>query len=140
MCIRDSLGAVKDLTAGRGVDIVVDPVGGARFTDSLRALAVEGQLLVIGFTAGEIPTVRVNRLLLNNISVVGVGWGAFWLPRIDYLAEQWQRLAPLVADGRLDPPITAVYPLESAAAAVSSLEQRTASGKVLLSVSGGGDQ
>ena len=81
--------AVKELTDGRGVDIVVDPVGGERFTDSLRSLAPEGRLLVIGFTAGEIPTVTVNRLLLNNISVVGVGWGAFWMPQPDYLQEQW---------------------------------------------------
>lgn len=130
------LQAVKALTEGRGVDVVVDPVGGDRFTDSLRALAVEGQLLVIGFTAGEIPTVKVNRLLLNNISVVGVGWGAFWLPQIDYLAEQWQRLAPLAATGQLDPPITATYPLDAAAEAVAALEQRTATGKVLLEVRG----
>ena len=133
------LAAVKELTGGRGVDIVVDPVGGDRFTDSLRALAVEGQLLVIGFTAGEIPTVKVNRLLLNNISVVGVGWGAFWLPRIDYLAEQWQRLAPLAAAGQLDPPITATYPLAAAAEAVTALEQRTATGKVLLEAVNPGD-
>jgi NADPH:quinone reductase len=130
------LASVKELTSGRGVDVVVDPVGGERFTDSLRALAVEGQLLVIGFTAGEIPTVKVNRLLLNNISVVGVGWGAFWLPRIDYLAEQWQRLSPLAASGQLDPPITNTYPLSSAAEAVAALEQRTATGKVLLEVRG----
>ena len=73
--------AVKELTGGRGVDLVVDPVGGDRMTDSLRSLAREGRLLVIGFTEGEIPTVKVNRLLLANISVVGVGWGAFWTAR-----------------------------------------------------------
>ena len=69
--------AAKELTNGRGVDMVVDPVGGDRFTDSLRSLAPGGRLLVIGFTGGEIPTVKVNRLLLNNIDVVGVGWGAW---------------------------------------------------------------
>ena len=69
--------AVKELTDGRGVDIVVDPVGGDRFTDSLRSLAPGGRLLVIGFTGGEIPTVKVNRLLLNNVDAVGVGWGAW---------------------------------------------------------------
>ena len=67
--------AVHELTAGAGVDLVVDPVGGDRFTDSLRCLAPAGKMLVIGFTAGDIPTVRVNRLLLSNIDVVGVGWG-----------------------------------------------------------------
>lgn len=127
--------AVSELTGGRGVDVVVDPVGGDRFTDSLRSLAPEGRLLVIGFTGGDIPTVKVNRLLLNNISVVGVGWGPFWMPRIDYLAEQWQRLEPMVADGSLLPLVGTVLPLADAAAAVSLLDQRQARGKVLLGVS-----
>ena len=97
------LARVKELTGGRGVDLVVDPVGGDRFTDSLRSLAPEGRLLVIGFTGGEIPTVKVNRLLLNNIAVVGVGWGAFGSRAPGYLQEQWAELLPLLEDGRLDP-------------------------------------
>src|SRR5829696_3013818 len=84
------LAAARELTQGRGVDVVVDPVGGDRFTDSLRSLAPEGRLLVIGFTAGQIPTVKVNRLLLNNVDVVGVGWGAFWMPDPSYLRSQWE--------------------------------------------------
>lgn len=126
--------AAKELTAGRGVDIVVDPVGGDRFTDSLRSLAVEGRLLVIGFTAGEIPTVKVNRLLLNNIEVVGVGWGAFVLPRPEEVKNQWTRLLPHLHAGHLDPPIGEEYPLEEAGEAVASLEERTATGKVLLTM------
>ena len=124
--------AVRELTGGRGVDVVVDPVGGDRFTDSLRSLATEGRLLVIGFTAGEIPTVKVNRLLLNNIDVVGVGWGAYFLPRPGYLQQQWSELAPLLADGRLDPPLGSTYPLAEAAAALAELDERRATGKVLL--------
>ncbi|CKN34404.1 NADPH quinone oxidoreductase [Mycobacterium tuberculosis] len=89
--------AVQELTNGRGVDIVVDPVGGDRFTDSLRSLAAGGRLLVIGFTGGEIPTVKVNRLLLNNIDVVGVGWGAWSLTHPDALAQQWSQLERLYA-------------------------------------------
>ncbi len=126
--------AVKELTDGRGVDIVVDPVGGDRFTDSLRSLATEGRLLVIGFTGGEIPTVKVNRLLLNNIEVVGVGWGAFVLPRPDEVRNQWTRLLPHLNAGHLDPPIGQEYPLEEAGEAVASLEERTATGKVLLAI------
>lgn len=127
--------AVKDLTGGRGADIVVDPVGGDRFTDSLRSLATEGRLLVIGFTGGEIPTVKVNRLLLNNISVVGVGWGAFWMgPRMDYLQEQWSDLLPLLEVGKLDPIIGATYPLDRAADALISMDERTAAGKIVLEV------
>jgi NADPH:quinone reductase len=126
--------AVKELTNGRGVDVVVDPVGGDRFTDSLRSLAPAGRLLVIGFTGGEIPTVKVNRLLLNNIDVVGVGWGAWTLSHPDALAEQWAALDRLLSSGQLPPPEPEVYPLQEAAAAVASLENRTAKGKVVLRV------
>ena len=126
--------AVKELTGGRGVDIVVDPGGGDRFTDSLRSLAPGGRLLVIGFTGGEIPTVKVNRLLLNNIDVVGVGWGAWTLSHSGALAEQWAAIERLLTSGQLAPPEPDVYPLEAAAAAVGSLENRSAKGKVVLRV------
>ena len=96
--------AAKELTEGRGVDMVVDPVGGDRFTDSLRSLAPGGRLLVIGFTGGEIPTVKVNRLLLNNVDVVGVGWGAWAGTHPDALTEQWADLEKLLASGKLPPP------------------------------------
>ncbi|WP_099288309.1 NADPH:quinone oxidoreductase family protein [Mycobacterium persicum] len=126
--------AVKALTDGRGVDVVVDPVGGDRFTDSLRSLAPAGRLLVIGFTGGEIPTVKVNRLLLNNIDVVGVGWGAWAGKHPGALSEQWAALERLLSSGELPPPEPEVYPLEQAGAAVASLENRTAKGKVVLRV------
>jgi NADPH2:quinone reductase len=126
--------AVKELTGGRGVDVVVDPVGGDRFTDSLRSLAPAGRLLVIGFTGGEIPTVKVNRLLLNNVDVVGVGWGAWALQHPGTLNEQWADLEKLLASGMLPPPEPVVYPLDEAAAAIASMENRTAKGKVVLRV------
>ncbi|HUM00526.1 MAG TPA: NADPH:quinone oxidoreductase family protein [Mycobacterium sp.] len=126
--------AVQELTDGRGVDIVMDPVGGDRFTDSLRSLAPAGRLLVVGFTGGEIPTVKVNRLLLNNIDVVGVGWGAWTLKHPGALQQQWAGLEKLLASGRLAAPDPQVYPLAEAAAAVASLENRTAKGKVVLRV------
>ncbi|MFR9676546.1 NADPH:quinone oxidoreductase family protein [Streptomyces sp. TR06-5] len=126
--------AVAALTGGRGVDVVVDPVGGDRFTDSLRSLAPEGRLLVIGFTGGEIPTVKVNRLLLNNLDVVGVGWGPFWLPRPSYLKEQWDALLPHVTAGRLAPVLGPVLPLHEAADALALLDERRAQGKVVLAV------
>lgn len=115
-----------------GVDVVVDPVGGDRFTDSLRTLKDDGRLLVIGFTDGEIPTVQVNRLLLNNISVVGVGWGAYALKRPGHLAVEWEAIAPHVTSGALRPPIGATYPLDQAAQALAELDERRATGKVLL--------
>lgn len=115
---------------GQRVDLVVDPVGGERFTDSLRCLRPEGRLLVIGFTAGEIPTVKVNRLLLNNISVMGVGWGAFWMPQPQYLQEQWDHIRGML--DQLDPPIDAVYDLADAGQALAALDERRVQGKALL--------
>ena len=117
-----------------GVDLVVDPVGGDRFTDSLRCLRPEGRLLVIGFTAGEIPTVKVNRLLLNNIDVVGVGWGAFALSRPGYAASQWAELEPHLRSGALDPPIGGRFPLEKAAEALATIDERRVLGKIILTV------
>ena len=126
--------SVAELTGGKGVDIVMDPVGGDRFTDSLRSLAPAGRLLVVGFTGGEIPTVKVNRLLLNNIDVVGVGWGAWTLSHPGALQEQWAGLAPLLTSGAVPAPQPEVYPMERAAEAVASLENRSARGKVVVKV------
>ncbi|MDX6216769.1 MAG: NADPH:quinone reductase [Frankiales bacterium] len=123
------LAAVKELG---GADVVMDPVGGDRFTDSLRSLRPEGKLLVVGFTGGAIPEVKVNRLLLNNISVVGVGWGAWWMTRPGYLQEQWARLLPHLENGSLDPLVGNTYPLEDAAGALLELDERRALAKVLL--------
>jgi NADPH2:quinone reductase len=89
---------------------------------------------VIGFTGGEIPTVKVNRLLLNNIDVVGVGWGAWAGTHPGALTEQWAALEQLLASGQLPPPEPVVYPLDQAAAAIASLENRTAKGKVVIRI------
>jgi len=126
--------AVAELTGGKGVDIIMDPVGGDRFTDSLRSLAPAGRLLVVGFTGGEIPTVKVNRLLLNNVDVVGVGWGAWTMTHPGALAEQWEGLAALLKSGTLAVPTPDVFPISRAAEAVASLENRTARGKVVVRV------
>ena len=124
--------AVATLTGGRGVDLVLDPVGGDRVTDSLRSLAPGGRLLVVGFTGGEIPTVKVNRLLLNNIDVVGVGWGAWVMSHPGELERQWAVLEELLASGKVAAPQPDVFGLEQAAEALAALENRTAAGKVVL--------
>ena len=124
--------AVAELTSGHGVDLVVDPVGGDRFTDSLRSLAPLGRLLVIGFTAGSIPEVKVNRLLLNNIDVVGVGWGAFWTGRPGFVRRQWDDLVPLLESGQLDPVIGMVRSLDEVGSALRDIDERRATGKILL--------
>ncbi|MFI7668778.1 NADPH:quinone oxidoreductase family protein [Nocardia sp. NPDC049526] len=128
------LAAVKELTGGRGVDIVLDPVGGDRFTDSIRSLAPAGRLLVVGFTAGEIPTVKVNRLLLKNVEVIGAAWGEWVMTHPGYLTEQWEEVEPLLAAGKIAPPEPVLYPLDRAAEAVASLDNRTAAGKVVVTL------
>ena len=127
----DFKAAVKELTGGIGVDLVLDPVGGDRFTDSLRCLKREGRLLVVGFTAG-IPEVKVNRLLLNNISIVGVAWGEYFMSHPGYLQHQWKRLLPLLESGSLVPLVGNTYPLEDAAEALLELDERRAKAKVVI--------
>ncbi len=126
---------VRELTDGRGVDIVLDPVGGDRFTDSIRSLAPSGRVVVIGFTGGgDIPTVKVNRLLLNNVDVVGAGWGAWFMSHPGYVSQQWAELAPLLASGDLSAPEPSVFPIERAADAIGALERREALGKVVITL------
>jgi NADPH:quinone reductase len=126
---------VHGLTDGRGVDVVVDVVGGDVFTDSLRCLAEEGRLLVVGFAAGQgIPEVRVNRLLLNNIDVRGVGWGAFALSRPGFMQEQWRDLLPMVESGAVAPPIGATYRFEDFGQALVDLDTRRTLGKSVVEV------
>ena len=130
--VDDFRAGVKTLTGGRGVDVVLDPVGGDRFTDSLRSLAQGGRLVVVGFVGGEIPTVKVNRLLLNNIDVVGAAWGEYAMTNTDYAAQQWQELLPLFASGALRPEVAAVLPLERAAEGLRLLDDREVIGNVVL--------
>jgi NADPH2:quinone reductase len=117
-----------------GVDIVVDPVGGDRFTDSLRSLKVGGRLLVVGFTEGSIPTVKVNRLLLSNLAVVGAGWGAYALARPEYIQATATAIAGLIDAGAIDPIVGASFPLAGAADALRLLDARGATGKIVLDV------
>jgi NADPH:quinone reductase len=125
---------VKALTAGRGVDVVLDPVGGDRVTDSLRALAEEGRLVVVGFTGGAIPTVALNRLLLKNIAVAGAAWGAFAGPRPELTQAIHADLLAWAEAGIVAPIIGASYPLAEGAQALRDLDERRATGKLVLSV------
>lgn len=128
--------SVAELTGGRGVDIVLDPVGGDRFLDSLRTLAPNGRHVVLGFTGGAIPTVTVNRLLLRNIAVVGAGWGEYVRADFGYPARQWAQLEPLLSSGALQVVEPTLYPFDRAADALRCLENRSATGKVVLDLRG----
>ena len=128
---RDRL---KELTGGRGVDLVYDPVGGALFEPTLRSMAWNGRYLVVGFASGEIPKVPANLTLLKGCAVVGVFWGQFRRNEPEADAENFRRLFALHAEGRLRPVISATYPLERAREALAALTGRTVKGKVVLTV------
>jgi len=124
----------KELSGG-GVDIVLDPVGGERFTDSLRSLREDGRLVVVGFTGGSIPEVRVNRLLLGNTEVVGAGWGAYVMAKPEVCRRIGAAVIELAEDGFVRPVVGARFPLEDAAEALELIDSRAATGKVVLEVS-----
>ncbi|AQA03483.1 alcohol dehydrogenase [Mycobacterium sp. MS1601] len=123
--------AVLEATGGRGVDLVVDPVGGEVFDDAIRVIATEGRLLVIGFAAGGIPTIKVNRLLLRNVGVLGVGWGEFVNKTPGAQAEVGAGIANLVAAG-LRPPAPQRFPLSEAPTALQALADGGVLGKLVL--------
>jgi NADPH2:quinone reductase len=122
--------------SGGGVDVVLDPVGGDRFTDSLRSLRENGRLVVVGFTGGSIPEVKVNRLLLNNIEVVGAGWGAYVLGKPELNRETGAELHRLADAGFVAPIVGGRFPLERAAEALKLIDERRATGKVVLELGG----
>jgi NADPH2:quinone reductase len=124
---------VKALS-GDGVDVVLDPVGGDRFTDSLRSLREDGRLVVVGFTGGAIPEVKVNRLLLRNTEVVGAGWGAYVMGKPDLNREIGAAIARMVDDGVIRPVVGERFPLDRASDALRVIDERRATGKVVLDV------
>jgi NADPH2:quinone reductase len=123
----------KELSGG-GVDVVIDPVGGDRFTDSIRSLREGGRVVVVGFTEGSIPEVRVNRLLLGNTEIVGAGWGAYVMGRPEVTRQIGAEVMRLVDEGFVRPIVGARFPLERAAEALKLIDERGATGKVVLDV------
>ena len=111
----------KELSGG-GVDVVIDPVGGDRFTDSLRSLREGGRVVVVGFTGGSIPEVKVNRLLLNNTEVIGAGWGAYVMGKPELNQEIGAAVDRLVDEGFVRPIVGARFPLERAAEALELID------------------
>jgi NADPH:quinone reductase len=128
------LEAVRELTGGRGVQAVVDPVGGDRFLDSMRSLAIGGRLAVVGFTGGSIPELKVNRLLLRNLTVLGVEMVMMdkqFPGTVRMVNEAIERLA---ADGRIKTHVGVRLPFEDGAEALRVLARREAIGKVVVEV------
>lgn len=125
---------VKEITGGRGVDVVFDPVGGKVFEASLRCTAWEGRLLVIGFAAGTVQQIPANLLLVKNLSALGFYWGSYRKRAPERVQEQFVQLGQWVAEGRLRPRVSHRLPLARAAEALRLLENRAATGKVVLEV------
>jgi len=126
--------AVKELTGGKGVDVVYDPVGGELAQMALRSLAWNGRYLVIGFACGDIPEFPANIALLKEASIIGVWWGT-WAARNPGLSLQNMReLAALIDEGKLVPKVTERYPLEHYAEAFAAITGRRARGKVVLTM------
>lgn len=125
---------VKALTGGRGADVVYDPVGGEVFDASLRAIAPDGRILIIGFASGNVPQIPANILLVKNVTVIGYWWGAYRKLNPALLRESLSECLEWWAEGRLKPHISTTLPLEQAADALALLKGRGATGKIVLTV------
>jgi NADPH:quinone reductase len=128
----DLRAVVKEVTGGRGVDVVYDPVGGDAFDASTRCMARNGRLLVIGFASGRIPSFPVNLALVKEFSVVGVFWGNFVRAEPAVFAENMKELLRWRREGKVHAPIDERFPLSDAAGALDRLMNRKAKGKLVL--------
>lgn len=129
---EDLRGRIKELTDGKGVDVCYDPVGGDLSEPALRSMAWNGRFLVVGFAAGDIPKVPLNLPLLKGCSVVGVFWGAFTGKEPERNKANIAELLGWLAEGELDPHVSATYPLDQAVQAINDLAERRATGKVVV--------
>jgi NADPH:quinone reductase len=129
---EDLRGRIKELTDGKGVDVCYDPVGGDLSEPALRSMAWDGRFLVVGFAAGDIPKVPLNLPLLKGCSVVGVFWGAFTGKEPERNKANIAELLGWLAEGELDPHVSATYPLDQAVQAINDLAERRATGKVVV--------
>ena len=125
---------VKALTDGLGADVIYDPIGGDIFLQCMRCVNWKGRVLVIGFASGPIPEVPTNLALLKGCSIVGVFWGRFTGAEPEENSKNFDELFALHAEGKLKPQITKSYSLDDAAEAISSLENRKATGKVVIEI------
>ena len=125
---------VRELTGGRGVQVVIDTVGGDRFTDSLRAMRIGARLVVVGFAGGEIPTVKINRLLLRNLTLVGISMDVMEEEFPGTVARINAAVQKLLDDGMIAPVIGARVPLAQGAEALRIMERREALGKIVVDV------
>jgi NADPH2:quinone reductase len=128
----DFVEKVMEFTAGKGADVIFDPVGGDVFDRSTRCIAWEGRIVVVGFTSGRIPAIRTNKMLLKNMSVIGLWWGNYRLHNPQLIAQTRQRLYQLYDEGAIKPVIHALIEFENLPRALELIESRQSYGKVVL--------
>jgi NADPH2:quinone reductase len=129
---EDFVPRVKELTDGKGADVIYDSVGGDVFDRSLKCIAWNGRLVVIGFASGRIPEVKVNRILLKNIAVTGLHWGAHAVNDPARMGETFDALFALYAEGKIKPVIYKTYGLDDVSVALDALASRKTYGKVII--------
>ncbi len=130
---EDFVSRVLEETEGRGADVIYDSVGGDVFDRSLKCIAWSGRLLVIGFAGGRIPEVKANRILLKNISLIGLHWGAYALHEPERVAECMAALIELYRQGSIRPEIFKTYSLDELPRALEALRSRHTYGKLIIS-------
>jgi NADPH2:quinone reductase len=128
----DFVSRVMEETDGRGADVIYDSVGGETTDRSLKCIAWNGRLLVIGFASGEIPEVKLNRILLKNIAIVGLHWSAYPEREPERIDDCFEGLFGMAARREIDPLVSARYPLEEAGVALEALAGRRTVGKIVL--------
>jgi NADPH2:quinone reductase len=127
-----SVRASRTLTAGRGADVVYDPVGGDLFAASLRSIAFEGRILVIGFASRTVPQIPANHLLVKNVDVIGVNWPAYAELNPQVMTRSLHELLQWVQAGVMQPHVSSTYPLEQAVEAIDQVVSRRSTGKVVV--------
>jgi NADPH2:quinone reductase len=123
---------IKRITAGKGVDVVLDPVGGDYAEQALRSMAWRGRYLVVGFTDGQIPRLPLNLVLLKGCAIVGVFWGDFIAREPQAAQTDLQDLVAMLGQGLIKPLISGRYSLQDAPKAILELSQRRAQGKLIV--------
>ncbi len=129
---EDFVQKVREMTDGRGADVIYDPVGGDILDRSLKCIAWNGRMLVIGFASGNIPEIKANRILLKNIAVVGLHWGAYAVNEPQRMPETFDALFKLYEDGKINPVVYKSYPLDQLPEALRALGSRESYGKLIV--------
>lgn len=132
--VEDVRTKVKELTGGRGADVVYDPVGGEIFDASLRSIAPDGRILVIGFASGNVPQIPANHLLVKNVTVIGYWWGAYRKLNPLLVRQSMNDALDMWTQGKLHPHVSQTLPLAQAAEALALLKSRAVSGKLVLTL------